>query len=195
LQFGRYDEALEQTRQALQLDPYNIPAQAVYGYYLYLARRYPEAEKVLVQSIQQKDLMSAHIFLGDLYLQQGSLRRALAEADKVEEMMRRSMPTDSKTSSVAYADRMHAQYLFANRDPRAKSYLDRLLKSFQSGNTSPVSLALVYLATGDREKAMQLLEEAARKKDRELLYVKVSPEFDRLRNMDRFRALLKNINL
>jgi serine/threonine protein kinase/tetratricopeptide (TPR) repeat protein len=195
LQFGRYDEALEQTRQAMQLDPYNAPAQAVYGYYLFLARHYQEAEKVLVQSIQQKDMMSAHIFLGDLYLQQGLLPRALAEADKVEAMVRRNMPTDSKTSSVVYADRMHAQYLFANRDPRAKPYLDRLLRSFQSGNTSPVSLALVYLATGDREKAMQLLEEAARKKDRELLYVKVSPEFDRLRNMDRFRTLLKNMNL
>ena len=207
LQFGRYDEALEEMRKALALDPYDYPAQSNQGFFLYLSRRYQEALAQLRETLTHKDLIGAHNFLGDIYFQlalesAGSTRRdyllqAIEQADLVEDAMRKSMaeaPPPAAAVSIKWADRMHAEYFTALGEPeRAKPYLDRLIADATAGRTSPVPLAMYYAVSGDAEKAMPLLERAADHNDRQLLFLKVYPQFDHIRESPEFQKLLKKL--
>jgi len=58
-----------------------------------------------------------------------------------------------------------------------------------------VSFPAVYGFLGDEDNAMKWLERSADDHDFSLLYVKVTPAFDRLHNSPRFHALLKRVGL
>jgi eukaryotic-like serine/threonine-protein kinase len=209
LQFGRTGEAIEETRLAMDLDPYDYPGKVADGLYFFLARRYQEAKYLLEGLIRQKDLSSAHVTLGDVYLELAAqssgaektlwLRKALEQADLVEHAMRQAVteaPLPSSPVSIKFADRMHAQYYTLAGDSRAaQPYIERMASDASSGRTSKVPLAIVYTMTGEQEQALDLLEQAATQKDRQLLYLRVLPQFDRIRNTKRFDSILRKMAL
>ena len=57
----------------------------------------------------------------------------------------------------------------------------------------PYSVALVYLAMGEREPALRWLERARTERCWLLIYLRVDPRLDPLRSEPRFQALLKEI--
>jgi len=207
LQFGRFDDAFAEVGKAAELDPYDFAGQAFTGRYLYWARRYREALDLEEKALSQKDLVPAHETEGDVYCQLGYhssgaasaeyFARALQQADYVEQVLRRSAAQAREPSaSLWYSDRMHAEYYaLSGRPEAARPYVERLATDVAAHGTSPVQLAVVYGMLGERDAAMDLLEKAAESKDRALMYVKVSPEFDPLRNLDRFQALLRKMKL
>ena len=58
---------------------------------------------------------------------------------------------------------------------------------------SPVDLASIYVALGDHERALQLLETALQKHNGSLLSLHLRPEFEPLRESPRFRRVLHAI--
>jgi TolB-like protein/Tfp pilus assembly protein PilF len=209
MQFGRIHESLEEMQRAVELDPYDYSAESNQGLFLFYARRYEEAVAKLEDTLTHKDLLSAHIHLGRAYCQlalrssgveaQASFGRAIAQADAVEAAMQRSMaqsPPASGAISFNYSDRMHAEYYTLSGHPEyARPYLDRLVTDTAAQRISPVSLGTYYAAIGDGEKALTLLEKAAVQKDRQLLFIKVIPEFDPIRARPRFQALVEYMGL
>jgi serine/threonine protein kinase/TolB-like protein/Tfp pilus assembly protein PilF len=205
MQFGRRDESLEEMRQAVELDPYDYSAESNQGLFLYYARRYAGAAAKLEDTLAHKDLLSARIHLGRVYCQmalhssgneaRAAFGRALQQADAVEAAMRRSMaqsPSVSSPRSINYSDRMHAEYYTLSGHPKAaRPYLERLASDTAAGRISPISLGTFYAAVGDADRALPLLKDAAVRKDRQLLFIKVMPEFDPIRRDERFQSLLK----
>jgi hypothetical protein len=61
--------------------------------------------------------------------------------------------------------------------------------------TPPGLLAAAYAAVGERDKAFEFLEQAFRERDSLLVYLKVEPMFDPLRDDPRFATLLTRIGL
>jgi hypothetical protein len=57
------------------------------------------------------------------------------------------------------------------------------------------ALATVYAALGDRDRAIPLLEQAARAYDPVILRLKVDPRLDKLRGDPRFAKLLATVGL
>ena len=53
----------------------------------------------------------------------------------------------------------------------------------------------VYLALGETEAALDWLERAAEERSPLIVYVKVAPQFDKLRAEPRFHALLRRVGL
>jgi Tfp pilus assembly protein PilF len=196
-------------RRALELDPYDYSAQSNQGLFLYYAGHYREAAATLEETLTHKDLISAHTHLGDVYCHiamgssgadaQSYFARALRQADLVEDAVRHSMaqsPPVSGAVTINYADRMHAwYYLMSGHAEAARPYLERLEADTAAERISPVALARIYASLGDVEHSLPLLERAAANKDRLLLFVKVIPEFDQLRGLPRFQALVKSMGL
>jgi len=209
MQFGRVDESLKEMQRAVELDPYDYSAESNQGLFLYYARRYAEAVAKLEDTLTHKDLLTAHIHLGRAYCQlalhssgsqaQAYFSRAIAQADATEAAMRRSMaqsPPASGAMSFSYSDRMHAEYYtLSGHSEAARPYLERLVADTAAGRISPISLGTYYAAVGDFDQALTLLEKAAEQKDRQLLFIKVSPEFDAIRSRPRFQALVKSMGL
>jgi predicted dithiol-disulfide oxidoreductase (DUF899 family) len=55
-------------------------------------------------------------------------------------------------------------------------------------------IAYFYIFAGEREKAIQKLEEAFEERDPLLVYIKVAPEWDALREDPRFQEIVRRMN-
>lgn len=205
LQFGRFDEALEYVRKGLELDPYDYPSHSAYGLCLLLARRYAEAEKQLKWTLGQRDLMSAHTNLGGVYAIRGQhatgqearqyFDLALGEAHAVHDLevkgsdAQETFPTPVSDSMFAIIHAMRGNRIAARR------YLERLTARPEIVLMSPADLAEIYVALGETGTAISYLQQAARIKDRELLYLKVDPQWDPIRHTDGYREILLTMRL
>ena len=76
---------------------------------------------------------------------------------------------------------------------RAKAELEKSLKEVP--NLSPYHFARGFIAIGDFDKALSLLERAYEVRDIRIWHIKVDPTLDPIRNEPRFKALLKKANL
>jgi tetratricopeptide (TPR) repeat protein/TolB-like protein len=206
LQFGRFEEALGYVRKGLELDPYDYPSHSAFGMCLMIARRYQEAEDHLKSTLAQKDLIMAHNTLGTVYAirgreskDQSAAKRyfdlALAEAKAVHDQETKGEAT-KETTSTPVSDYMFAMF-HAMRGDRAEAnrMLQRLASTSDVRSVSAADLALIYCALGETDKADSYLEEAARMKDRALLYLKVEPLWDPIHNEDAYKKILLTMKM
>ena len=205
LQFGRFDEALQYMRKGLDLDPYDYPSHSAYGMGLLMARRYGEAEEHLKWALAQRNLMVAHDVLGWVYATRGrqaagdEAKRyfdlALGEARTVHDLETKGAAAP-ETASAPLSDDMFAVF-YAMRGDRLASrrFLHRLTSRPDSGEVFPANLAEIYATLGETATAISYLQQAERIKDRGILYLKVNPVWDPIRNTDGFREILLTMRL
>jgi tetratricopeptide (TPR) repeat protein len=202
LQFGRFDEALREARRAIELDPYDHSAEPAVGGYLFLAGRFQEAVEMLQRALRAQDMPLTHSNLSQVYswlahVTAGAasaeyLRLALSEARAVESAEREA----SGAARTPYADVAAAlAHTLAGDPDSAAPYIERMEHEVAANGTSPVSLAWVYAALGQSERACDLLDRAAAYRDRRLLYIKVVPYAALFRGNPRFQALLRQMSL
>ncbi|MFN7922428.1 MAG: protein kinase [Bryobacteraceae bacterium] len=205
IQFGRFEEALALVRKGLELDPYDYPAHSAYGMCLMLARRYKEAEEHLKWTLAQRDFLNAHTILGSVYALEGQssagaeaksyFELALREAEQVRSLEERGDPVAGPLRTP-FSDYMTAMYSAMRGDVAgAQTALQRLTNYAHIGRISPVSLALVYGQLREKERAAAHLLEAERIKDRGLLYLKVLPLWDPIRDTDGYRRAMLSMRL
>jgi hypothetical protein len=82
-------------------------------------------------------------------------------------------------------------YALAGRHEESRRMLAELETPGGGRYVSPYSLAAVYVALGEFDRAFQLLDRAVQAHDRALIWLKVAPRFNRVRSDPRFGALLK----
>ena len=184
---GRLPEAIAEARRARQLDPLSAVFNSFVGAALYFARRHDEAIEECRKAIDlHPDFGVAHWYLGRAYLQKGRTREALAELQKAVTLSGGS-PLMKGSLGVGYAlagDRAAAERTLAELEQlRAESY------------ASALDLADIHVALGDPERALQWLGEAADERSFHLIYLKVWPELDPLREDPRFEALVLRLGL
>ncbi|MBV8855410.1 MAG: protein kinase [Acidobacteria bacterium] len=68
-------------------------------------------------------------------------------------------------------------------------------KRFEKDNAAYVFGACVYAPMGDRDRAFEYLEKAYQRREVFIIYLKVDPRYDSLRNDPRYDALVKRLNL
>lgn len=201
-QFGRWEEAIREAKQALDSDPLDRSAPPSIGLYLFLAGQYGEAIEMLTTALAEKDMIATRSNLGEVYAWLGHqsdadkaanyFRLAIEQALTIEKM-ERAASNDHRTP---FADRLHAIIYAAMGDKnQLRQYLSRLETDMTRFGTSPVNVAWVYAMTGQPDRALDLLETAAANHDRKLLYAKVVPFLEKLHGSPRFDALLRLMNL
>jgi hypothetical protein len=74
---------------------------------------------------------------------------------------------------------------------------ERLLKQLvaKHGKDSPNSIAGIYAWRGEKDKAFEWAERAYAQRDAGLTWLKINPDFNRLRGDPRYKALLRKLNL
>ena len=75
----------------------------------------------------------------------------------------------------------------------AAPFVARLEQGRAAGRVTPSTLARVYGAQGDAPRAMATLLEAEAQRDRDLLYINVSPHYTAIRQDPAFRALVDRL--
>jgi serine/threonine protein kinase/tetratricopeptide (TPR) repeat protein len=166
---NRMDQALEEHRTALSLDPLSSIVSTNYAALLMENRRYPES-LAQFQKVLERDpnFSAAHYKLSQLYATTGRFAEAVSELQKVV----------SKPGSWS-AD--------------AKSYHDLMLAL--RGTDRSAAVAVAAAISGDRNQAFEYLEKAYSDADDELLIVVRYPALDPLRSDPRYADLMRRLGL
>ncbi len=182
LAVGEFDRAIAELRRAQQLDPLSLIINADLGVAFTTAQRYDEAITQLRKTIEMDPrFYYAHWNLGVALELKGELREALAEYKKAAEL---------DDDPIVLGLIAHAYAKLGERDQALKLLAE--LQQVAAHRYVPFStFAGIYMALGEKDKAIDYLERAYR--DRALSNIKVDPMLDPLRGDPRFEALVAKI--
>ncbi|HZI62878.1 MAG TPA: protein kinase, partial [Pyrinomonadaceae bacterium] len=184
---GRLDQAIDELRQALELDPLSLSIGSNIGLLLYLARRYDDALDQFQRNLEMdRTFVYTHFQLALTYEQCGRYDEAISALQKAIAL--------SGTSTLPRA-LLARVYALAGRKKEASALLDELSESSTQTYVSPYRVAAVHAALGNKDRAFKWLEHAYEGRDGWLIWLAVDPVVDSLRSDKRFTDLLNRVGL
>ena len=166
---GRLPEALDDMRQAREIEPMNLLYSSNYGLLLYHARRYDEAiahARLLLAS--QPRLDSARSLLIRALLAKGDVPAALDQLP-----LRVSEKPNLADAGVVYAR--------AGRRAEALAEIARIERIGKQGFGIAYDVALIQTSLGDLDAACVALGQALTDHSLQVLYMRSEPRLDALR--------------
>ena len=184
---GRIEEGIEQSREAIALDPLDPGTLSDLGFHFYTARRYDEALEAFQRSLQMEpDLVSSHLGLAWVYDERKRYTDAIAEAKQAVNLSNRNEVALATLGSVL-AD--------SGQKGEARKLLEEMHRTSAHRYVSACLTAQVETAMGDTQQAFESLARAYDQRDMWLIYLEVDPHTDVLRNDSRFKVLSRRIGL
>lgn len=178
---GRLDQSLYEVRKAEELDPLSPMIATNIGWVLYLQRHYPEAE-VAFRKVLEMDpsFVRAHTRLGITLMTEQKYKEAIAE-----------LQTSLKLASDPYTEGILADALAQSGDAAgARRIVAKLEKESSQHYVPPFAIALGYIGLGQKAEALDWLQKAAADRTTSMVYVKVDPELDSVRQEPAFQKLM-----
>jgi len=83
----------------------------------------------------------------------------------------------------------------SGKQAEARGLLAELLKLSTERNVPPSHIAMLYNGLGERDKALEWLERGFEERDPKMVFLKVDPKWDNLRNEPRFADLMRRLKL
>jgi TolB-like protein/Tfp pilus assembly protein PilF len=184
---GRLEEAVQEMKKALELEPASLVMNTFMGATLYYAGRYDEAIDQCRKAIEMDpNFTVAHWHLGLAYEQKQVLDAATEEFKKAISLSGGS-PLMKAALGRAYAK--------SQKKHEANEMLNELNELSKQHYVSAYEVATIYVALGNNEQAFQLLEEAYAEHSFHLVYLNVSPQFKPVSSDRRFQDLVQRIGL
>src|SRR5437773_8238772 len=182
---GEFDRAITEGKRAVELDPLSMIDNADLGQIYFYARRYDEAISQVGKAIEiDPHSYLAHYYLGQIYQLQGHLTEAIAEYQKAVEL-------DDDPQALAFLGQAQARI---GQHDKAQKILSRMTEEAKSRYVSAYSFALMFIASGDKERAIDALERAYREgAANDIITIRVDPMLEDLRGQPRFEALAEKI--
>jgi TolB-like protein/DNA-binding winged helix-turn-helix (wHTH) protein/Tfp pilus assembly protein PilF len=183
---GRFDEAIEQSRKLLRLDPLSPHMNAHLGLLYMQAGRLDAAVAQLKKTIDgNPGYIRAYHFLGVTYEVKGDY--ALAVQTLTTGASLRAGSTET------LADLAHALAM-AGRKADARQLLETL-EAERRGRFVPYSdFAIAYLGLGERDRALEALKRAVDTRE-EMVTLNTEPRFAPLKDDPRFQELVRRSGL
>jgi len=183
---GRHAEALVKIKRAREIEPLNLRINALEGLFLLHAGQIDEAVISLEKTLElDPNYRLANMFAARAYIEKGRFAEALAATGRAAEF--------SVISSEPIAFRAFA-LARSGKLADARAALAELLTLSNERYVPPYNLALIYNALGENEKALDHLEKGFAEKDVRMVFLKVEPKWNNLRNEPRFISLMKRMN-
>jgi TolB-like protein/Flp pilus assembly protein TadD len=184
---GRPQEAGEQVRLALELDPMSLVINMEAAWQLYMARDFQGALEQSWRALAMEPKFApAQQTLGLAYEQMGMFEEAIVEL--------RNARICSGDHPVALAALAHAHAVAGERQ-QAGELLAELQRVACERYVSSYWVAVVQTGLSERALALESLERALEERDAWLIWLKVEPRFDPLRECPQFGALLQSCEL
>ncbi|HUF08469.1 MAG TPA: protein kinase [Rhodothermales bacterium] len=189
---GRFEEAISKLDRARELDPLSVLIGAYLGQTYLFARRYEEAHQQLqrVVVLDPNHTLIRHN-LGELYLAQGRLPDAIRELERSVELSGQvtEVPSSHYLAILGFA------YARTSRRNEAVGILDELTRRDRRNLVSAFDMAVLHMALGDKEQALNWLERGYEQRDVWFVELNVWPWFDPLRDDPRFQRILHQMGL
>jgi len=188
LLMGRFQDAEDhfaESRRLNPMDPHDRTHRGVVQYFLNHPQR---AIKILKDGISfYPNVLSGYHKLGKIYLNLGNYDEAIETLELGMEVDKDRIPSFLGDLAIAY---------FKSGQPEKAKEIIEELKSIESkglqGSPS-FYLAQIYAGIGDPELAFETLEKSYEAHEVEMIWLKIEPQFNSLRNDPRFTDLLKRV--
>jgi tetratricopeptide (TPR) repeat protein len=214
-----WNEAENQFKRALELDPNSAEAHLFYAHLLSNTGHHAEA---LAEIKRGRELDPFSPFVnaieGQFLVQAGKPDEALAKlrdtfelapdfwfphvfassayiekgmfAEAIAEARRATELSKTQTVSVS-----NEGYALAKlgKPGEARDVLDKLLKLSKERFVPPYHIALIYNGLGDRNQAFEWLERGFEQRDPKMAFLKVDPKWNNLRDDPRFIDLMRRV--
>lgn len=184
---GRIDEALAESKRALELDPVSAVMTNHLGWHHMYARDYDAAVSALNYTL----LLDPEFVLGHWYL--GITYALMGLYSEAETAYSRALTRDNQ-DIVIRADAAHF-YAVSGQTEKAMSELDALMQISKSRYVSSFGLALICIGLGDDDRAIDYFDKAFDEHSDMLVYLNVDPRLDRIRSDPRFELLVRKVGL
>jgi len=182
---GQFGEALAESKLGTELDPFSAVNLVDQGRIYGSARRFPEAKATFEKALAIDPAFSyAHWHYGEMLQVSGDLKGAAAEYAK-------SRTAKNTPEPIALSGQLAA---IMGRPEEARQALTDLDEMEKHRYVDVFWRALLYLSLGDKERALQSLEQSyINREGYEIGLIKVDPMLDSLRAEPRFQALVKKV--
>jgi eukaryotic-like serine/threonine-protein kinase len=185
---GNFDRALQELEKARDLDPLSPIINVDFGLVYFYQRDYDRSIEYLKQIAERfPDFFPAREHLGWAYTQKKMYKEAIAEYQKANLLSRGSNTMVNATLAYTYA--------VSGKKDEARKILRDLESRSTSQHIPPLRFALVNLALGQKNQVFQWLERARTELDLFLVYIRISPFFDSLRNDPKFQDFIQSVGL
>jgi serine/threonine-protein kinase len=176
---GRYEEANKELKRALELDPLSLIINTDLAIYFHYSRQYDKALNQYKKAQEiDPDFKRAHAGFGRVYLQIGMVEEAIKELEKGRDPL------------LVYA------LSISGKREEAMKIIEDWKELASQQRADPVDLAMLYLGTGEKDRAFEYLEKAYQNRTPRLLYDFIKDPFvDAVREDPRFKSLVKRMGL
>lgn len=181
---NRVNEAVEEQRKSMELDPFARPWALVYA--LMRAHQFDAAlHEARLRSQAQPDNASLH--------------QALSEAYRLESLQKEA-GQEWETSFQLAGDKesaraLHQAFARGGLDAIFEWQLDELRRKAAKKYVSPLDFANLYACLKRKGETLHYLEEAYRERSPWLVRIQSNPDFDFLHSEPRYQALVKGMGL
>jgi TolB-like protein/Flp pilus assembly protein TadD len=184
---GRVDEAVAQARRAEEVDPLSTDVKGTVAMMLFYHRQYADAAAKASEAMAlEPNQQGPHMIRG----------RALAGLERFDEAIKELQAAVSlSTNGPGQLAELGRVYAVAGRRAEAETILERLkrLPGSPDGFVNEQDAAYVQLGLGRFDEALRGFEGAVNQRSERILWLRVDPRLDLLRNDARFQRLIQRI--
>jgi len=180
IRVGHMEEALEEARLALELDPVSSHAYVNLAFIHYFARRYDSALDDLQRASYLPHTPKEFDFpLGVIYAEKGMYKEGI-----------RAFEDLGGPHALGHLGNIYGRQ---RRRPEAESIIQQLKVEIQRSGIGSYEIALIYAGLADKDNALTWLDSAFQVRDKGILYMKMDPCLDPLRSDPRFQSLIARV--
>ena len=177
---GRHEEGMAEIRRALEIEPLSIVINRLYGDALFCSKRYDEALAQLKKTLELDPAFpTTHLSLSGLYQLTGKYTDSVESYAKYQDLSGRLQPARLARES------------FAARG--WQGYLKEMTGTQRPTGVSPFIAATFLVQLGEKDKAFAELDKALDNREYLLLYIKIDPRLDPLRDDPRLNELIRRM--
>lgn len=189
---GRFDESLAEYDKAMAVDPLSLPIRTDRAYTYYYARNFDKAIELLnAAKAVDPDYERTYDFLDFTFREKGMFREATEAA-------RQNHDLKLKKGSITPEEHSKAKQLVDSlrKGLEAKGvpgYWRAYIESDFGSIASPFFMAVAHAKLGEKDKAFEYLEKAYKEHYSGMVWLKVTPELEALRNDPRYGDMLRRV--
>ncbi len=184
---GPFDEAEEQIRHGMELEPLSPLVLHGAANNSILARRYPQAIERVIRGLEfAPDYFLLRYMLG-LYSSVGGHGKAVQELEKAVELCA------GKVSWIVGA--LAEAHVAGGNQTEARRILQELENRVESGGVDLYAIGMIHLALGDSDTAFAWLDKAVDARGVAIICALADPRLDPFRADPRYTEILRTLNL
>jgi len=183
----RFKDAIAEAQLAVDIEPASLRVRQIFGWMLFFDRQYDAAIRELQTIVEMdRNFALAQFHLGEVFLVVGRFEQAISTLQRVVDLTDHS-PAPLGLLAMAYAG--------ADQRGEAERILADLEKRSLTETIPPGALLLGYMAVGDKQRAIDMLERGYTERDHYEIWIAADPLMDPLRNEPRYQAVCRRVML